>query len=80
MTDRRPTKEERSKYTHILGFKPPFGPYPIELEEMYPLNAEVLEEADDDALKVALDSLRALISENPNADFHICIKSREALE
>ncbi len=80
VTDRRPTKEERSKYTHILGFKPPFGPYPIELEEMYPLNAEVLEEADDDAIRAALDSLRALISENPNADFHICIKSREALE
>ncbi|MEM0499320.1 MAG: tRNA-guanine(15) transglycosylase, partial [Methanothrix sp.] len=61
----------------ILGFLPPFGPYPLGLEEMYPLNAELPDEMDEDAVKEALDALRSLIRENPGAEFHVEISYLE---
>lgn len=75
VTDRRPADEDLQEYNHILGFRPPFGPYPLGLEEMYPLNAELPDEMDDNAMKEALDTLRSLIRENPDAEFHIEIES-----
>lgn len=77
VTDRRPVEEDRSKYDHILGFLPPFGPYPLGMEEMYPLNAELPDEMDENAMKEALDTLRSLIRENPDAEFHFEIRGLE---
>ncbi|MGB9902616.1 tRNA guanosine(15) transglycosylase TgtA [Methanothrix sp.] len=77
VTDRHPEEDERSEYDHILGFLPPFGPYPLGLGEMYPLNAEMPDEMDDNAVKEALDTLRSLIRENPGAEFHVEISFLE---
>jgi 7-cyano-7-deazaguanine tRNA-ribosyltransferase len=57
------------EFDHILDFKPPFGAYPIELKETYPLNAEVLKKQDHESLTVALQNTLTLLELNPEADF-----------
>ncbi len=63
-----------SGFTQVLHFKPPFGPYPAELSETYPFNAEVPEEADDAAMKQALKITKALIRANSEAKFCFRLK------
>ncbi|HEY9205232.1 MAG TPA: tRNA guanosine(15) transglycosylase TgtA [Candidatus Methanoperedens sp.] len=53
----------------VLDFKPPFGAYPIELEETYPFNAEVTDEPDYESLTVALQNTLELMKLNPAAEF-----------
>jgi 7-cyano-7-deazaguanine tRNA-ribosyltransferase len=70
-------------YDHVLLFKPPFGPYPRELAETYPFNAEVPEEADSAALEQAEKNMKELMRANPGARFSIRLKEgmlRERLE
>ncbi|MHC1631056.1 MAG: tRNA guanosine(15) transglycosylase TgtA [Methanotrichaceae archaeon] len=67
--------KEIEGFDQILWFKPPFGPYPPELGETYPLNAEVPEEADSAAMEQALINLNELIEANPDARFALKIKS-----
>jgi 7-cyano-7-deazaguanine tRNA-ribosyltransferase len=71
VTDDR--KARLGEYDHMFYFKPPFGPYPVELAETYPLNAEVPAEPDPAAMKRALSNLRILMSANPDARFSIQI-------
>lgn len=61
-------------YDHVLNFKPPFGPYPAQLQETYPLNAEVPEEADDAAIDRAVWITKKLIEANPEARFAFRLK------
>jgi 7-cyano-7-deazaguanine tRNA-ribosyltransferase len=61
--------ENEGDYDHVLGFKPPFGPYPVELSETYPFHAEVVKEPDYEALTVALENVIELIKLNPDAGF-----------
>jgi 7-cyano-7-deazaguanine tRNA-ribosyltransferase len=68
---------DTSGFAHVLHFKPPFGPYPVELSETYPFNAEVPEEADDAAMKQALKITMDLIRANPGAKFRVRVKNRE---
>ncbi|OPX77379.1 MAG: tRNA-guanine(15) transglycosylase [Methanosaeta sp. PtaB.Bin018] len=58
-----------SGYDHVLHFKPPFGPYPPELSETYPFNAEVPEELDCAAQEQAAKNTKRLIEANPEANF-----------
>jgi 7-cyano-7-deazaguanine tRNA-ribosyltransferase len=58
-------------FDHVLHFKPPFGPYPHELSETYPLNAEVPEKADQAAMETAMDAVKRLIDANPGARFRL---------
>ena len=58
-----------SGYDHVLHFKPPFGAYPLELKETYPLNAEVANVPDNESLTCALMNTKKLIGLNPGADF-----------
>jgi len=60
-----------SGYDHVLHFKPPFGPYPAELSETYPFNAEVPKEPDCAALEQAAKNTKRLIEANPKASFTI---------
>lgn len=46
-------------------FKPPFGPFPKELIETYPLNAEIPEKLDYESIGIALKGLLKLIDLNP---------------
>jgi 7-cyano-7-deazaguanine tRNA-ribosyltransferase len=61
--------ENEGDYDHVLGFKPPFGPYPLELSETYPFHAEVVKEPDYEALTVALQNVLELMKLNPDAEF-----------
>ena len=71
---------DTSGYSHVLHFKPPFGPYPAELSETYPFNAEVPENADDVAINQAAENARALIKANPMASFSIKLKRSDLEE
>ncbi|OYV09512.1 MAG: queuine tRNA-ribosyltransferase [Methanosaeta sp. NSP1] len=61
-------------FDRVLYYKPPFGPYPAELAETYPFNAEVPEVADSEALKQAEKIMHDLIRNNPEARFSIRLK------
>ena len=71
-----------SGYDNVLNFKPPFGPYPTQLSETYPFNAEVPAEADDAAIDRAVRITRRLIEANPDArfTFRLKINLKERLE
>jgi 7-cyano-7-deazaguanine tRNA-ribosyltransferase len=56
-------------YDRVLYFKPPFGPYPAELAETYPFNAEVPEEADGAAIEQAVRITKELMRANTEARF-----------
>jgi 7-cyano-7-deazaguanine tRNA-ribosyltransferase len=62
-------------FDHVLHFKPPFGPYPHELSETYPLNAEVPQHADRAAMRAAMDATEHLIEANPQARFQLQLRS-----
>jgi len=70
---------DTTRFDRVLYWKPPFGPYPAELAETYPFNAEVPEVADSEALKQAEKIMRDLIRNNPKARFSIRLK-REGIE
>jgi len=57
-------------------FKAPFGSFPAELSEVYPFNAEVIEETDIESLGKALENTIRLIELNPDAEFTF-IKGKE---
>jgi len=61
-------------FDQILWFVPPFGPYPQELAETAPLNAEVPAEADGAGIAQALANLKRLMEANPSATFEIRLK------
>jgi 7-cyano-7-deazaguanine tRNA-ribosyltransferase len=60
---------DTARYDRVLYFKPPFGPYPAELAETYPFNAEVPEEADGAAIEQAVRIAKELMRANPEARF-----------
>jgi 7-cyano-7-deazaguanine tRNA-ribosyltransferase len=61
--------ENEEEFDWIFDFKPPFGPYPLELKETFPFNAEVVDEPDHESLTVALANLIELIKLNPGCEF-----------
>jgi 7-cyano-7-deazaguanine tRNA-ribosyltransferase len=60
----------------VLHFKPPFGPYPPELAETYPFNAEVPEDPDKAALARAAKNIKRLQDANPSASFSFKLNCR----
>ena len=68
---------DASGFDRVLYWKPPFGPFPAELAETYPFNAEVPEEADSTALRQAERILQELIGSNPEARFSIRLKQKQ---
>jgi len=65
---------EEEGFDHILWFKPPFGPYPKELAETAPLNAEVPAAVDNAGVAQALANLKRLMEANPGATFDLRLK------
>jgi len=56
----------------VLVFKPPFGAYPVELDEIYPAGqAEICRKMDAEAISTALENLLKLIKLNTDVDFDI---------
>ena len=68
------TKTNADGFDTVLHFKPPFGPYPAELAETYPFNAEVPAKADLSSMERALLNTKRLIDANPSARFSLRIK------
>lgn len=68
-------KADASGFDRVLHFKPPFGPYPQELSETHPFNAEVPEKPDDAALAQAMENTRRLLKANPGASFSLSLRS-----
>ncbi len=68
-------QEERDDFDWIFDFKPPFGPYPLELKETYPLNAEVVTDTDYESMTIAFQNLIELMELNPHCEFIIAMES-----
>lgn len=68
------TKTGPDRFDTVLHFKPPFGPYPAELAETYPFNAEVPAKADPSSMERALSNTKRLIDANPGVRFSLRIK------
>lgn len=61
-----------SGFDHTLLLKAPFGPYPVELSETYPIGqSEVPLEPDYEAITTALENLLHLIDLNPEVEFTV---------
>jgi 7-cyano-7-deazaguanine tRNA-ribosyltransferase len=71
---KRDSGPEDLGFDHLLIFKPPFGPCPIELLETYPLNAIVPSEPDWAGVDRAILNTRRLIEANPHASFKVRLK------
>ena len=64
-TSRYPGLEYEGMFDHLLLVKPPFGPYPIELGESYPVGqAEIPAELDEEAEMIALENVLRLLKMN----------------
>ena len=57
------------RYDETWGVLPPFGPYPRELAETYPLTAEVPERTDHTAHEAAADGVARLVDLHPDVAF-----------
>lgn len=57
----------------VLDFKHPFGPYPLELKETYPFNAEVTDKPDYESLTIALQNTLELMELNPESEFTLVL-------
>ncbi|MDW7733581.1 MAG: tRNA guanosine(15) transglycosylase TgtA [Methanolobus sp.] len=65
-----------SQYDNVLIFKPPFGSYPQELMEIYPLNAEVVRTPDVESLEQAYFNTIRLAELNPDAQFTFLMQDK----
>lgn len=65
-----------SQYDNVLIFKPPFGAYPQELAEIYPLNAEIVRNPDYESLEQAYLNTIKLVELNPEAEFTLFMQER----
>jgi 7-cyano-7-deazaguanine tRNA-ribosyltransferase len=61
--------DANEEYDETWRVVPPFGPFPRELSEVYPLNAEVPERMDDVAYDRAAEGVARLVEANPAVDF-----------
>ncbi|MFD1585863.1 tRNA guanosine(15) transglycosylase TgtA [Halorientalis brevis] len=56
-------------YDETWRVTPPFGPFPRDLSDVYPLNAEVPERLDVQAYEQAAEGVSRLVAANPDATF-----------
>ncbi|MBX0294966.1 tRNA guanosine(15) transglycosylase TgtA [Haloarcula nitratireducens] len=57
------------RYDETWGVRPPFGPYPRDLGDTYPLTAEVPDRADRVAHEAAADGVARLVELHPDVSF-----------
>ena len=55
----------------VLNFKPPFGPYPVELAETFPVGQSEVPEWDDDMVRSGCAGIRALMEAHPEKRFAV---------
>jgi 7-cyano-7-deazaguanine tRNA-ribosyltransferase len=62
--------DNQGTFDHVFFVKPPFGPYPVELAESYPVGqAELPQTVDDEARAVALQNVLKLLKLNRDVTF-----------
>jgi len=55
----------------VLNFKPPFGPYPVELAETFPIGQSEVPDWDADMVRSGCAGIRALMEGHPESRFAI---------
>lgn len=55
----------------ILFFRPPFGPYPVELSETFPIGQSVIPEWNEEMVRAGCAGIRSLITSHPGTVFSI---------
>jgi 7-cyano-7-deazaguanine tRNA-ribosyltransferase len=66
----------REEFDDTLLFKPPFGPYPKELKETFPLGQSEIPEWDDAMVRQGCRGIRALIESHPNTRVVVSCSTR----
>jgi 7-cyano-7-deazaguanine tRNA-ribosyltransferase len=55
----------------VLNFKPPFGPYPPELAETFPIGQSETPEWDEEMVRAGCAGIRSLVEANPGKEFAV---------
>jgi 7-cyano-7-deazaguanine tRNA-ribosyltransferase len=61
----------RDKFNDTLFFKPPFGPYPKELKETFPIGPSEIPEWDDAMVRKGCRGIKMLMESHPDSQFVI---------
>jgi 7-cyano-7-deazaguanine tRNA-ribosyltransferase len=61
----------REEYDDTLFFRPPFGPFPKELRETFPIGQSEIPEWDDAMVRRGCHGIRALVSSHPESRFTV---------
>jgi 7-cyano-7-deazaguanine tRNA-ribosyltransferase len=64
----------RDEFDTTLFFKPPFGPYPYELKETFPIGQSEIPEWDDAMVRTGCTGIRHLIESHPESRFAVSCK------
>ena len=62
---------ETPGFDTVLNFKPPFGPYPVDLAETFPVGQSEVPDWDDDMVRSGCAGLRALVEAHPESRFTV---------
>ena len=66
----------RDEFNDTLFFKPPFGPYPKELKETFPIGPSEIPEWDDAMVRKGCRGIKMLIESHPDSRFVVSCNSR----
>jgi 7-cyano-7-deazaguanine tRNA-ribosyltransferase len=59
----------RTEFDDTLFFKPPFGPYPKELKETFPIGQSEIPEWDSAMVRVGCRGIKILMESHPDSRF-----------
>jgi 7-cyano-7-deazaguanine tRNA-ribosyltransferase len=66
----------RDEFSDTLFFKPPFGPYPKELKETFPIGPSELPDWDDTMVRTGCRGIRLLMDSHPDSQFVVSCNAR----
>jgi len=67
---------QKEGFDTVFFFRPPFGPFPQELSETFPIGQSEIPDFDEEMIKTGCNGIRVLIEANP--DTHFTIRCRQA--
>jgi 7-cyano-7-deazaguanine tRNA-ribosyltransferase len=65
----------RGEFNDTLFFKPPFGPYPKELKETFPIGQSEIPEWDDTMVRTGCRGIKILMESHPDSTFVVSCNS-----
>jgi 7-cyano-7-deazaguanine tRNA-ribosyltransferase len=65
----------RDEFNDTLFFKPPFGPYPKELKETFPIGQSEIPEWDDTMVRTGCRGIKILMERHPDSTFVVSCNS-----